>query len=339
MDVAYNRHARRSTTNLNHLSLAPLTNKFPIGDEDELPADYRIARSSSYLEGKSAPTTPGILSRSPSSARLRARQQQLAIPKSKSSSYLLKTTRPKKPANASSEWMLRAGAVLSSETRESKGQSWLVSRASSTSLVENDGPESNSFADDEFSPVSTRDSKFFSSSRGGSRATSRVNSRRGSRLGSKADLLTPLEPGSAGRRRDSDGPDKDTVFEDDFVAEPDFVDPDEEAYDEVMDEEEMKTLAGQAGSGLGGMIDRVIGWSLFPVEEDGSADGLAGDTKRQSGDQPTEQQSRRVRDESDRVKIEQLGDAARGDTVELRDDEGGWHDAAWLLNVAAKILM
>ncbi|KAI9847519.1 MAG: hypothetical protein M1830_007357, partial [Pleopsidium flavum] len=55
MDVAYNRHApstRRSHPSLNHLSLAPLTPKFPIGDADELPDPNTpsITYKSSYIE-------------------------------------------------------------------------------------------------------------------------------------------------------------------------------------------------------------------------------------------------------------------------------------------------
>ncbi|KAL2364784.1 hypothetical protein RJZ56_002304 [Blastomyces dermatitidis] len=40
-----------------------------------------------------------------------------------------------------SEWLLRAGLALSSSTREEKGQSWLVKRDSSTSLVSEDVPD------------------------------------------------------------------------------------------------------------------------------------------------------------------------------------------------------
>lgn len=40
-----------------------------------------------------------------------------------------------------SEWLLRAGLALSSSTREEKGQSWLVKRDSSTSLVSEEIPD------------------------------------------------------------------------------------------------------------------------------------------------------------------------------------------------------
>lgn len=55
--------------------------------------------------------------------------------------------------------MQRTGAALTSETRESKGQGWLVSRASSTSLVkdggDDDGVSVYYAADDEYSPTAS----------------------------------------------------------------------------------------------------------------------------------------------------------------------------------------
>jgi len=52
------------------------------------------------------------------------------LPKSKSASHLHYHM-----GGAVNDWAYRTGAALTSETRESKGQSWLVSRESSTSLV------------------------------------------------------------------------------------------------------------------------------------------------------------------------------------------------------------
>src|SRR5277367_3138903 len=99
MDVAYNQHSphsRRhnlSNINLNHLSLAPLTSRLPLTDPDELPDPVSRPRSShgrsiSYLEGKSAPTTPGILSRSSSRVSLR-KPTVGGLTKSKSSTNVM----------------------------------------------------------------------------------------------------------------------------------------------------------------------------------------------------------------------------------------------------------
>ena len=93
--------------------------------------------------------------------------------------------------------MTRAGLATTSLLRESKGQSWLVSRHSSTSLqnIQSDDDDEDSlsrmagshhrlhFADDEFSPETPR-----ATSRWGSRFGSRAASARNSRRGSRSDL-------------------------------------------------------------------------------------------------------------------------------------------------------
>lgn len=200
------------------------------------------------------PTTPGILSRSPSTTRLRSHRAQYQdeppFPKSKSSSQLLpphprqalralkprtQLQRPQQSSKSSTDWLLRAGAVLASEARESKGQSWLASRASSTSLVgydddddHDDGQynvsgaglsraEDTAFADDEYSPVSRRTSRGLSSSRRTSQRTSRVQSR--------VDLRTPLGARTPSRVGQVEG--RENVFEDEFARGPDFVDEEE----------------------------------------------------------------------------------------------------------------
>ncbi|KAH0543846.1 hypothetical protein FGG08_001885 [Glutinoglossum americanum] len=335
---AHKRRSKRSTTSLNHLSLAPLTPKFPIGDEDELP-DFSDPRGrSSYIEGKSkpanmeriieAPTTPRILSRNSSSVRL-TRTKQNAIPKSKSSSQLLgngyQQRKSRKNLNApSSEWLERAGAIISSETRESKGQSWLVSRASSTSLVDYEGREDLSFADDEFSPYSPRNS------RGGSRVGSRVVSRHGSK--SKIDLLTPwARAGIIG-----DGDDMAGDIDDEYVAEPDFVDVDEDIYGEVDADAELSQIAKLRGFGLGSWVDRLIGWSLFAVEEDEESEDDGEAEADEQERKKLDAETRRKREEFERVIIGPPGGSGEG--VSQGDQEGGWQDAAWLLSVATKVL-
>ncbi|RAH41613.1 DUF3984 domain-containing protein [Aspergillus brunneoviolaceus CBS 621.78] len=125
----------------------------------------------SYLASFSVPGTPGVLSHSHSRSGSRTRHH----PRSKSSSrihhasdpnlqarsassplhhhhnqqqqhqphqthHTNRSTRTRHPANhhQDTEWMLRAGIALASSTREEKGQSWLVKRQSSTSLVSDD---------------------------------------------------------------------------------------------------------------------------------------------------------------------------------------------------------
>ncbi|KAJ6002689.1 hypothetical protein N7451_005236 [Penicillium sp. IBT 35674x] len=163
---------RRSYPNLHHISLAPLTPRFPIDDDVE-PTDYfqqhgedsvsgmgaiTTTRSSSYLSSVSVPSTPPILSHSRSSSRTRhhtrSKSSTRATPlsdtnlQSKSISFPLHHnlgTQKKRPSaidhnnkstsRSDAEWMLRAGIAIASTTREEKGQSWLSKRESSTSLV------------------------------------------------------------------------------------------------------------------------------------------------------------------------------------------------------------
>ncbi|CRK20657.1 hypothetical protein BN1723_002625 [Verticillium longisporum] len=187
MDEAYQQHSHharrknRSSTNLNHLTLAPLTTKLPL--DDDAYAEYPPPpHTTSYLQGKSAPTTPGLLTRSPVQSRSHSRQASAAaaagrthLPKSKSASHLafpldedalrrskrsareaasgtaspVHTRRRQKndypPQDDSGDWLLRAGVALSSEAREYKGQTWLTSRASSTSLAGGRDAEEEAF--------------------------------------------------------------------------------------------------------------------------------------------------------------------------------------------------
>ncbi|EUC43068.1 hypothetical protein COCMIDRAFT_28437 [Bipolaris oryzae ATCC 44560] len=92
----------------------------------------------------------------------------------------------------------------------------------------------------------------------GSRVPSARPSRRGSRVGSRVDLMTGLGIKTA-------------IEPEERFIEPDFIEADE---DSDGDEEEVARLARERGFGLGGWMDRLIGWSLFAVDEDreGSSD-------------------------------------------------------------------
>lgn len=383
MDVAYNQHSsqsrrnNRSFINVNHLTLAPLTSRFPIHDSHELPDAAPVSRGHvSYIEGKSAPTTPGVLSRSSSRVSL-LKPNHGGLTKSKSSTNV-PATRPKSITPTAggklkrglgkddislsslsatdrndSDWLLRAGALISSETRESKGQAWLVSRASSTSLTgqrDEDEEElerqlakeresrltsrrgSAADADDEFSPVTTRMS-FGGGSRSVSRYGSRPTSRTHSRRGSKGNLFTPLA--MTEKERDS-------YFEEqkELPAEPDFVDVDETGYDEeqaVEDEIIVKHLAKRGSLGLGTWVEKLMGWSLFAVEEDAedSDGGTESEEKTDASDAAPTKKKRGSKDV-----VDGTTDIALDEKLPPpRDDEGGWQDAAWLLSVATKVLL
>jgi hypothetical protein len=381
MDVAFNqhspyaRHHSHSHTNLNHLTLAPLTSRLPLSDEDALPeSSHRV----SYIEGRSAPTTPSILSRTSSRVSLR-RPKDFTLPKSKSSTHLLANKQHPRSTHKSrrgeglnltlsakdtndSDWLLRAGASISTFARESKGQAWLVSRASSTSLTGQRDEEDEQFerelakereqtsrlasrrssvigafdADDEFSPITTRRSLSFGPATGGSRPVSRFGSRsRGnSRRGSRAQLFTPLTGGPEGYFDQGD------FVRDDFIAEPDFVDAEEgeEGIEDSakLDEAVVRKLARASSLGLGSWVEKMLGWSLFAVDEDGEdADADEFDEKEEDSSLSSRPSRQALDHDQDVSATEEVPPPPP-----LRDEEaGGWQDAAWLLSVATKVLL
>ncbi|KFX90103.1 hypothetical protein O988_08340 [Pseudogymnoascus sp. VKM F-3808] len=261
------------------------------------------------------------------------------------------------------DWLLRTGSLITSASRESKGQAWLVSRASSTSLAGHNNDEDSEDdpvaeygfvrsrrpsgdADDELSPVTTR--SFFAHSRSASRfasrtqsrAHSRVQSRVQSRRGSRTGLvLTPLQAQEMDSYFQLGGMD---------MAKPDFVDVDEDAEEPAQarhDEMLMRRLAKTGTLGLGTWVERLMGWSLFAVEEDGEES----DVEREEGETETTDTEGegygRGRKERERQQWrEMLEKEAKEQGVVLPpppegSEEGGWGDAAWLLSVATKVLL
>ncbi|WEW55463.1 hypothetical protein PRK78_000894 [Emydomyces testavorans] len=149
--------SRRSYPNLQHISLAPLTSRFPLDDDDgdasRKEGDY--PPSMSYYSTTSVPATPPVLSdsRNVSSTNLAKRERSSGTkPMSDTGLDSLSIQRPShhhrtqshnprgrlsrdRAQHEDNEWLLRAGLALATSTREEKGQSWLVKRESSTSLV------------------------------------------------------------------------------------------------------------------------------------------------------------------------------------------------------------
>lgn len=402
MDEAYNQHAshvrrkNRSTTNLNRLSLAPLTSKLPLDDSTTID-DYHpepLSAPPSYLQGKSAPTTPRLLSRSPgplprsarSTSRTRGTSTPVSIPKSKSTTHL-----HQKPSSAShvgqrsaqkhkktgivghdgdiasandTDWLLRAGALISTEARESKGQAWLVSRASSVSLAGSD-PER---AEEEVQLA--REREYFAgrhASRRGSLnaddlvpghspSASRLGSRSQSRVGGRGGLMTPSE-----QRRSIEGYfaqhahhyqhaqlENDDDEHASSVAGPDFVSLDSkleavEADNSHDDEADVRRLVKNGGAGGGNWFGNVLGWGLFSVEEneeesDDEGDREAGDDDAEGEGSATEYLAEGRRRSTAR-QFEGIPSPVTERIPPPKADEGGWQDAAWLLSVASKVLL
>lgn len=239
------------------------------------------------------------------------------------------------------DWLTRTGATANAILQESKGQSWLASRQSGTSLTqltdttdeEDEGYEemaamsaSQQLAAEELSPVSTRVSRW--GSRYGSRTASRRTSRRGSvslTTGSRTPLATTGQDGAA------------DYFAEDATSpiEPDFVDEDEER--EKHDEAAVAHLAENRSFGLGGIVDRLMNFNLFNVEEkEESTEDEAENIKETDEEARARMTADSARRRAEKAKL--ANPAVPSDGVEGAAQEGGWSDAAWLLSVASKVI-
>ncbi|RFU74470.1 hypothetical protein TARUN_7795 [Trichoderma arundinaceum] len=362
MDVSYNPHAERvrrknrSSTNVNHLTLAPLTTKLPLDDDDAIvDAGQPLSRpSTSYLQGKSAPTTPRLLASSATNPRSRSRSQNRTpsasgapITKSKSSSHLTGGNATRKPASGAmtprrrhdegpdGDWLLRTGALMTFEAREYKGQSWLVSRQSSTNLTGIRNIEDVAFEDE---LAREREITSLLASRRGSLADddmsisvigSKIHSRSHSILGSRSQLMTPVE------RIGDDG----SYFPNhESLAGPDFIDLDERLEELERDtledaEADVKRLMRRGTAGKGSWMTSFMGWSLFSVDEHEE------ETDDESEYDESLADSRSHVDRSAWLKRHVEGPLDPEDFVPPPTaDEGSWSDAAWLLSVASKVI-
>ncbi|EME44757.1 hypothetical protein DOTSEDRAFT_88800 [Dothistroma septosporum NZE10] len=422
--------SKRSTTNLSDLRLAPLSTKFAEPLED----DRKVARApkppydddatfirqhSSYLQGRSAPTTPGILSRSSSrkhlggglsrrssiydndddsgdadaddeiqyayNANARSFAQNLEraefgsghIPKARSEAAITagqrqglagqgvplskrqqhgRSRRPRSgiatPRNDDDDdWLRHTGSTAAALVQEGKGQSWLASRASSTSLAV---PESEDDEDDDRyeemarlsastaklqlrqfegpgSPALTRSGR----SAWGSRYGSRNASQRNSRIASPVGTRTPR------RVQDVAGYFDDSVEEVAAEDELAFNKPREEK-DEYEDRVEVDKLSQSNSFGLGHVVDKLMNFNLFKVDEGAETtdDDLGSASKSESPDEARDRmiaEAKRRREEKERLSS-QPPPAPLGDGKDGKGEVGGWTDAAWLLSVATKAM-
>ncbi|KAK2875373.1 hypothetical protein FQN49_001644 [Arthroderma sp. PD_2] len=346
--------SRRSHTSLQHISLAPLSSRFPLDDDDDDEGSYFSSMNqggtvfntghseyqphtmtSSYLSSISVPATPSLLSQSRNVSQTnlaKKKKTSQGTPMSESHLDVLdvagplhhqqprhhqrsRSYNPRSRKNAASgaatpriqdnEWLLRTGLALASSTREEKGQSWLVKRESSTSLVSHndDGQKSHSRARHEFHGRRSGLSTPVAQSRRGSA------SHAPSKWSSRADLsMTPsystghhIYSGAATpRSRDIPGliPDfLDASIREELAAlqtrspeegiganhgrmEPDstsqtyrdydyYSDSDEDdSEEEEISEAEVHRLTREHGFGLGSWIDRLVEWTVFGTEEE-----------------------------------------------------------------------
>ncbi|KAH8697207.1 hypothetical protein BGW36DRAFT_163372 [Talaromyces proteolyticus] len=366
--------SRRSHPALNHISLAPLTPRFPI---DDLPDsdDYfsgNHGQTTSYLSSSSVPTTPPILSHSRANSRTRHHKR------SKSTTHVLsdtdlqslggrrplqqyyggkrggaRTPGPETKTRHDSEWLLRAGLALASSTREEKGQSWLLKRESSTSLVTE--PEPAEIRSHRHGRSTHRSRSGLSTPAALSRQTSR--SRGGSRRASRAELsMTAIDAVAFKHSRKSSIDSRHSLL-------PDFVDEQIRAeiasihqqgleddsslsssesdseLDDDIDEKEFQRLTRERGFGLGSWIDQFVGWTLFGVEED-----YAGSPPEQHAERTvTFHESPSSRGIDSHVDDEDDGDGENEFTEAIAigkaGEQGGWEDASWFLRLAKKAIV
>ena len=186
--------------------------------------------------------------------------------------------------------MHRTGAALSSETREFKGQGWLMRRASSTSLV--DQSSESPAVSEGWQP------------RGRSRSAMRTGC---AGRGASGDSGAKVE-----RRRFTEEGEVDI------------------GGDREQEPGDGEYLYREKGYGLGMWVDRVIGWSLFSVddeedEEDIYQRDLYGEGSHRRHALPQSLQPPQIPRSADRTSIHEYEDES-------------WGDPTWAFSLATQIL-
>ncbi|KAL4873179.1 hypothetical protein BDV12DRAFT_160525 [Aspergillus spectabilis] len=399
--------SRRSYPSLNHVSLTPLAHSSIDDDNgsDEGPQDYFSPRAepvdtptrTSYLSSFSVPGTPGVLSHTPSRSGSRARhhtRSKSSTPINLSDSNLQeqhashplhhqprgsRTKRPsahrhQTPDNRDPEWMLRAGIALTTSAREEKGQSWLVKRESSTSLVSEAGKYEVDAISQALRTGISRRSRSGRSTPAASSSRSHAASRRNSRpdlamtglemtmpLSSKRSSAyissAPRTPRSTDEGRSSISllPDfideqvraemRDTIqqVEGEYnSAESDDSWDSEEHSEEEIDEHELQRLTLERGFGLGSWIDRMVEWTLFGIDDwplsstTDPANHLPLTTTAELHPAPESSNNDNDNDETQSQVSDTNSEIL---TTERAGDRGGWEDASWLFKTIRRALI
>lgn len=375
------KRCNRSLQNLNQLSLAPLSLRMPLSEPESL---SELNQLGNKPRSRSTQLTPSTSYRSfHSPAR---KPSRVGIPRSRSSTYLMSLknvpTFIMTPRDGNSQqcqmrdeikldlisprdwndsdWLLRTGAILASSARESKGQAWLASRASSISLVihQDDnykervqdyarerkcysgrssyrGSMSGGF-DDDFPSPQTLTSSIDPNSRLGSLPTSQLASRVMSRSGSNLQLFRTPSIANSDNYFDYES----HIGEDPDIEGKNFLGI-EARYDEEVeqqDEATIKKLARDYSQGLGGWIETMLGWRLLANSGIGENDSGTEDESEAEDDINSRDQSSRD------ISISQgLDHFTHSIKVDLPPPEDGeisfWRDASWILSVAVKVLL
>ncbi|KKZ65170.1 hypothetical protein EMCG_08990 [[Emmonsia] crescens] len=384
--------SRRSHTSLHHISLAPLTSRFPLDDDDGPDSDYfysndddlepsrRFAYSphpatTSYLASASVPTTPPILSRNTSYTNLSKRKTTPSLSQMSDTNLnkmnseqtrhhrrVKSYTQGPKLNNTvkrqDSEWLLRAGLALSSSTREEKGQSWLVKRDSSTSLVSEEIPDNERRHSSHHSRHSRLTGRASISDDAVGLVPDFVDENLRSEMGAISSW--PIGQANTPSQRSVRGFDdgtyptvsrRNSTFDSAFSASASELSDSEIDEEEEVDEAEMQRLTRERGLGLGRWIDRLVAWTLFSVEEE--IPGVIAEPSRQprqfgdiqhqtwveeSGNNSNEDQGS-LETESENQQGKEEDENSMTLPIENPGDRGGWSDAGWLLRVAKSIVI
>ncbi|KAK3304583.1 uncharacterized protein B0T15DRAFT_503824 [Chaetomium strumarium] len=391
MDESFRRHSQgRRVFLAEHLSLAPLTSRLPIMDYDYEPTS--APPHTTYTQGRSAPTTPRLLSHSlelPPTPRSQrggsvptSNGGAAALSKSKSTNHLTgnkgRRHRARRRNNNHDEepndpdWIHRLGTVISAEAREARGQSWLLTRASSTSLGSNHNPLLSPvgylYGQDETDHYTVSRERALAASRHASRRGSaqyfsplhsQLASRRGSYTPSYLSLpVTPADRrgvASNGNGEDYFGngataANGDGQEQGEDITRPDFVNLDEtleaaavpvavpvEEDTSADDEAYIRRLVKRQKGGVWTHFAKMFGFSASSVSEDDDDD----EDEEEEWEWEEEEEEERERWRTANLKRLQAATImAMGDTrvPPPPEDKGGWRDAAWLMSVASKVL-
>ncbi|KAI4105309.1 MAG: hypothetical protein L6R37_002759 [Teloschistes peruensis] len=357
MDTSTNPMTSTSHPSLTHLSTTPLSPSYPLPPIPPSPTLPPTTPGSYISPTTLPPTITSLLSRSSSRIKLRSTAPSPSAdngpstsrPTSRHHSRRATESRRSDGYDAESSWLTRTASALAMHALEEKGQGWLASRASATSLSPTMMMTTTrtTMRDDRYGllpggaagdgAVESKIARSMPASRYGSRAQSRIQSRVPSRVGSRSGSRVELRMTSQLQFSPSPSSNQEAeaapvpVSQDMETLEPDFVDLEDEPDDddddegtereEVVDESEMRRLVWGR---VGGWVDWAVGWMDLSVDEGVEEGG---------------------EEEGGKAEMQEMGmEGSRGESDWIEEGEGlgikaprtggVWEDAKWLFKVA-----